>query len=326
MVDTAVAAGGTVGYAVFAAGTAGVWSRAVGVMIEVLPPVHKVRLAVRNGAVEGSWTVHRDAVGVDVRRRRDGESGDVPVPTSGGTGFRDSTVDIDGDYTYLLTARYRRPDGTEVAADTVPVRHTARVAATLPPVTSLDGRRFGGGLVLSWVWPEDIRMAEVSWTRPPTDAEAGRMRLTRQQYQADGGCRIDVGPGTVRVQVCAIATADNGESRSLPAALEVPGAPAQVSYRVERQTRLFGGGTARIMLTADQPVPNCLVLVVIAPGRVMPRKPDDGQIVHREVHELSGPLELTVALPRRKPFWLRCFVTADGVQLIDPPISQLKVS
>jgi hypothetical protein len=325
VVDTGVAAGGTVGYAVFAAEAGGSWSRPVGATIEVLPPVHKVRLAVRGGAVEASWTVHQDAVGVDVRRRRDGESDEVPVSTSGGTSFRDSAVDVDGDYTYLLTARYRRPDGTEVAAEAVPARHTARVAATLPPVTALEGRRFGGELVLSWVWPEDVRMAEVSWT-PFGGAEAGRLRLTRQQYQADGGCRIDVGPGTVRVQVSAIATGDNGESRSAPGTLEVSGSPPQVSYRIERQNRLFGTSTARIVLTADQPVADCAVLVVVAPGRVMPLKPDDGQVVHRDVHEIREPLELTIELPRRKPYWLRCFVETPGVQLIDPPISQLKVS
>ncbi|TDD49666.1 hypothetical protein [Saccharopolyspora elongata] len=326
VVDAAVAAGGSVGYAVFAAGEGGAWSRPAGVVVDVLPPVHRVRLAVRTGAVEGSWVVHRDVVGVDVRRRRDGEADDIVVPTNGSTAFRDSTVDVDGDYTYLLTARYRRPDGTEVVAETVPVRHTARVAATLPPVTSLDARRFGRELVLSWVWPGGVRMAEVTWANPAADAEAGRVRLTRQQYQAGGGCRIDAGPGDVRVQVSAIASADNGESRSDPVALVLPGAPPQVSYRIERQNRLFGASTARIVVTADQPVPDCTVLVVLAPGRVMPLKPDDGQVVHRDVHDLGEPLELTVELPRRKPYWLRCFVNAPGVQLIDPPISQLKVS
>ncbi|MGP4020978.1 hypothetical protein, partial [Saccharopolyspora sp. 5N708] len=326
VLDSGAAAGSAVGYAVFAAGAGGAWSRPVGATTEVLPPVHGVRLAVRGGAIEGSWEIHRDAVGVDVLRRRDGESTEVAVPTTGGTSFRDSAVDVDGDCTYLLTARYRRPDGTEVAAEAVPVRHTSRVVATLPPVTSLDGRRFGGELVLSWVWPDEVRMAEVSWTNPSAGAETGRLRLTRQQYQADGGCRLDVGPGAVRVQVAAIATADGGESRSLPGELEVPGALPQVSYQVERQNRLFGASTARIVLTADQPVPDCTVLVVVAPGRVMPLEPGDGQIVHRDVHELGGPLELTVELPRRKPFWLRCFVQTTGVQLIDPPISQLKVS
>ncbi|MCI2416169.1 hypothetical protein MOQ72_01930 [Saccharopolyspora sp. K220] len=326
VVDSGVAAGIVAGYAVFAAEPGGVWSRPVGATIEVLPPVHGVRLVVRAGAVEGSWQIHRDAVGVAVVRRRDGESSDVPVPTNGDTSFRDSTVDLDGDCTYLLTARYRRPDGTEVAADAVPVRHTSRVAATLPPVTALDARRFGGELMLSWVWPDDVRMAEVSWTHTAAGVETGRLRLTRQQYQADGGCRIDAGPGTVRVQVSAIATADNGESRSAPSALHLAGTPPQVSYQVERQNRLFGTSTARIVLTADQPVSECTVLVVVAPGRVMPLKPDDGRVVHRDVHELGEPLELNVELPRRKPFWLRCFVEAAGVQLIDPPISQLKVS
>ncbi|KAA5828802.1 hypothetical protein ABT337_29495 [Saccharopolyspora hirsuta] len=317
VVDAAAAAGGTAGYAVFAAAPDGVWSRPVGRTVEVLPPVHEVRLAVRGGAVEGRWKLHRDAVGVDVVRRD--ETGEVPVPTSGGTSFRDSTVDVKVDCTYLLAARYRRADGTEVRAEAVAVRHTARVAPTLPPVTSLEGRHFGRQLVLSWVWPDGVRLAEVTWA-------GGSRRVTRQQYQAEGGCRIDTGPGEASVQVTSLATGDDGEHRSKPSELSVSGPPAQVEYRVERRNRLFGARTASILLSSDQPVPECEVVVVVAPGRVMPLGPDDGQVVHREVHRIDDLVEITVELPRRKPFWLRCFVQTSGIELVDPPVAQLKVS
>ncbi|GAA0524282.1 hypothetical protein [Saccharopolyspora thermophila] len=322
VVDSDVRAGVLVGYAVFAAAAGGAWSRPSGTTVEVLPPVHDVRLSVHNGVAEGTWKVHPDVVGVDVRRRRDGEAGDVSVPTNGTTAFRDATADVDADHTYLLTARYRRDDGTEVAAETVAVRHTARVAPALPPVSALEARRFGGGVVLSWVWPDDVRMAEVTWT----GAAEGSRRLTRQQYQADGGCRIDPGPGPVRVQVCSIAPAEHGEGRSAPSALELAGTPPRATYRVERQKRLFGARTARIVLTCDQRVPDCAVVVVIAPGRVMPLRPEDGQVVHRATHDLGDPVEITVELPRRRPFWLRCFVETPGVQLVDPPTTQLKVA
>ncbi|MDA3627830.1 hypothetical protein OU415_20510 [Saccharopolyspora sp. WRP15-2] len=321
VVDTAAPAGVTAGYAVFAAEPDGAWSRPVGATVDVLPPVHGVRLAVRGGAVEGQWKLHRDAVGVDVVRRD--ESGEVAVPTSGGTSFRDSTVDVEVDCTYLLTARYRRADGTEVGAEAVAVRHAARVAPTLPPVTSLEGRHFGNEFVLSWVWPDDVRMAEVCWTGAAT---GGSRRLTRQQYQAEGGCRIDIGPGEASVQVTSIAATDAGEGRSKPSELTVSGPAAQVSYQVERRNRLFGASTARIVFRSDHPVPECSIVVVIASGRVMPLGPDDGDVVHREVHRIDGTAEVTVELPRRKPFWVRCFVRTPGIELVDPPVSQLKVS
>ncbi|MDA3646422.1 hypothetical protein LZ318_04225 [Saccharopolyspora indica] len=317
VVDTAAAAGTAAGYAVFAAEPDGAWSRPAAVLVEVLPPVHAVQISVRSGAVEGSWKLHRDAVGVDVVRRDD--SGEVPVATSGRNAFRDSTVDTKVDCAYLLTARYRRADGTELRAEAVAVRHRARVVPTLPPVTSLEGRHFGRELVLSWVWPDGVRMAEVTW-------EGGSRRLTRQQYTDDGGCRIDAGPGETRVRVVSIATADDGENRSNPGELVVSGPPAQVGYQVERRNRLFGPSSARILLTSDLPVPECEVVVVIAPGRVMPQQPDDGNVAHRAVHRIDDPVEITVELPRRKPFWLRCFVSTPGIDLVDPPVTQLKVT
>ncbi|MER7015932.1 hypothetical protein ABT324_31235 [Saccharopolyspora sp. NPDC000359] len=321
VVDAAAAAGGTAGYAVFAAAPDGVWSRPVGRTVEVLPPVHEVRLSVRGGAVEGRWKLHRDATGVDVVRRD--ESGETPVPASDGTSFRDSTVDTSVDCTYLLAARYRRSDGTEVRAEAVAVRHTARVVPTLPPVTSLQGRHFGRELVLSWVWPDGVRQAEVTWTGA---AASGSRRLTRQQYQAEGGCRIDTGPGEASVQVTSLEVGEDGEGRSGPSELAVSGPPAQVEYRVERRNRLFGARTASILLSSDQPVPECEVVVVVAPGRVMPLGPDDGQVLHREVHRIDDLVEITVELPRRKPYWLRCFTSTSGIDLVDPPASQLKVS
>ncbi|MER7079944.1 hypothetical protein SAMN02982929_05511 [Saccharopolyspora kobensis] len=321
VVDTAAAAGAAAGYAVFAAEPDGAWSRPAAVSVEVLPPVHAVQISVRTGAVEGSWKLHRDAIGVDVVRRDD--SGEVPISTSGRNAFRDSTVDYKVDCTYLLTARYRRADGTEVRAESVAVRHRARVVPTLPPVTSLEGRHFGRELVVSWVWPDGVRMAEVSWN---SASDGGSRRLTRQQYQDEGGCRIEGGPGETRVRVVSIATSDDGENRSDPGELSISGPPAQVGYQVERRNRLFGPSSARIVLTSDLPVPECEVLVVVAPGRVMPLRPEDGNVVHRAVHRIDDPVEITVELPKRKPFWLRCFVSTPGIDLVDPPVTQLKVT
>jgi hypothetical protein len=108
-----------------------------------------------------------------------------------------------------------------------------------------------------------------------------------------------------------------------------------VSYTVDMMRRpLIGGGTVRVRLTANQPVGRAVVLVVVAPGLVMPRRATDGQVVLRSQQDLVADheVELTAELPRlRKPYWVRCFLEDnDGgraaTQLIDPPTKQLKVS
>jgi hypothetical protein len=97
---------------------------------------------------------------------------------------------------------------------------------------------------------------------------------------------------------------------------------------------LIGGGTVRVRLTANQRVGRAVVLVVVAPGVVMPRSPSDGQVLLRSQQDLAAghEVELTTELPRlRKPYWVRCFLEDNGpdstaTQLIDPPTKQLKVS
>ncbi|GAA2806601.1 hypothetical protein [Saccharopolyspora taberi] len=323
VLDDSAPAGIVTGYAVFAAVEEGVWSRPAGAEIEILPPVHDVRVKVDEGAVQANWKVHPDTIAVDVLRR-DG-SGDASVATTGTTSFRDSGADRGSGSAYLLTARYRRSDGTDGESTAVRVESsTSRRAPTLPPMTGLEFRRFGPELVLSWTWPERARVAEVAWT----DADgSGHRRLTRQEYQASGGCRIEPGRGLVRVRVSGVA--EDGAAWSSPVEIDVRDLPPHIGYTVRRRSLPLLGGTARVTLTADQPVPTCAVLVVVARGRVMPVRPGDGQVVHRLEQEFrpGEPVEVSVRLPKlRRPYWLRCFTETAGVRLVDPPTTQLKAT
>ena len=134
------------GYAVFAAHEPDVWSRPARAEVEIVPPVQEVVLTATEDAVEASWHAHPDVIAVDVHR-----DGSVPVP-AGTTSFRDTGADADR--TYLLVARYRRPDGATTAAEPVRADHRNRAAASLPPVTGVRARRFGVELLVSWTWPE----------------------------------------------------------------------------------------------------------------------------------------------------------------------------
>lgn len=200
------------------------------------------------------------------------------------------------------------------------------------PVTGLRHQRLGPEVVLSWSWPEQAGTAEVRW-RTPTGS--GRYRVTRQQYLDGGGCRIRAGAGQVDLQVRSVVASGGGECLSAAAELTVADLPPAVSYTVDMVRRpLIGGGTVRVRLTANQPVGRAVVLVVVAPGVVMPRRPTDGQVVLRSQLDLVAghEVELTAELPRlRKPYWVRCFLEDNGggraaTQLIDPPTKQLKVS
>ncbi len=200
------------------------------------------------------------------------------------------------------------------------------------PVAGLRHQRLGPEVVLSWSWPEQVGTAEIRWR---TRTDSGRNLLTRQQYVDAGGCRIRTGTGQVDVQVRSVVASEGGECLSAAAELTVADLPPAVRYTVEMMRRpLIGGGTVRVRLTADQPVGRATVLVVVAPGLVMPRRPSDGQVVLRSQQDLTAgdEVELTAALPRlRKPYWVRCFLEGNGrgrtvTQLIDPPTKQLKVS
>ncbi|MGQ0778061.1 MAG: hypothetical protein ACT4NY_27230 [Pseudonocardiales bacterium] len=437
LVDRTAPAGLLVGYAVFAATHEGVqkgtWSRPTGVTIEVLPPVHNVRLTLEQGVVEGQWQVHPGVLAVEVHRGNTGGDTGTTVPISGKTAFRDRNVPESSDHVYTIIACYRRGDGSQACAAPVVARATSR-AKTLPvsalsvvpdehgsrititwrqpadaevsvrragepcawefgtvvaladlagygqevaglptddgewrtlttdaptgrfwyvpftlgpsgavcgqqaersialPITGLRHQRLGPEVVLSWTWPERMGTAEVRW-RTPTDS--GHYRLTKQQYQDAGGCRIQSGAAQLQVQVRGVGVSDGGECLSSAVELTVPELPPAVSYTVDLTRRpLVGGGTVRVRLITDQPVGRAVVLVVVAPGPVMPRRPTDGQVVLRSSQDLvpGNDVELTATLPRlRKPYWVRCFLEQNGAgsaaaQLIDPPTRQLKVS
>jgi hypothetical protein len=202
------------------------------------------------------------------------------------------------------------------------VRGHEEALGSAQPVTGLSARRLGDEQLLSWVWPEQAGTAEVTWS-------GGRKQITRQQYQREGGCRVRCAGGSISVSAV-VSTAD-GECRSSPAdvVIDVP-APA-IHYSVELSRRvLLGGGQVRVRLVADEQISRCTIVLVVAPGRVMPLRPDQGQELLRQTHDFAAatPVELVADLPKlRKPFWVRCFLPDSGpVQLVDPPTTQLKVS
>ncbi|HKS48323.1 MAG TPA: hypothetical protein VJT49_25080 [Amycolatopsis sp.] len=152
--DRTAPAGVLLGYAVFASTDGGAWSRPSGVTIEALPAVRDVRLTVENGVVEGRWTVHPGAIGVQVRRG-DGKV----VSESARTMFRDAGIPDGTDLVYTFIARYRRADGTEAVSRPVVEKTTSKASAR--PVRALTLAAVPGG---------SGPRVEISWRQQP-DAE-----------------------------------------------------------------------------------------------------------------------------------------------------------
>jgi hypothetical protein len=197
----------------------------------------------------------------------------------------------------------------------------AAFAFTLP-VRQLRGERFGSELLLSWVWPDEVAVAEVTWP-------GGTRRISRQQYRDEGGCRISLGPQAATLEVSAIMLGAREASRSTPAVVQIGGERPRLSYTLQRRgSRLTGGVRCTVRFESSASL-QCTVLVVVAEGHSMPLDATAGQVLARlddmVVPGAESVLELT--LPRlRRPYWVRCFVADDDkVLLVDPPLSQLKV-
>ena len=253
-------------------------------------------------------------------------------------GERVSTAEI-ASYGQELTSAPTLRDGWMTLTVAVPLGHSIYVPFTIDqrsgirgteatfgltqPVRQLHGERFGTELLLAWVWPDEVAAAEVSWA-------GGARRITRQQYRDEGGCRIPLGPQAAVIKVSTVVLSGREICRSMPATIQISGERPRLSYTLERRgSRLTGGVRCLMRFSSSQRV-QCTVLVVAAEGHSIPLKPETDQVLLRREETISPGLEnlLEVGLPRlRRPYWVRCFVADDDqVLLVDPPLSQLKVS
>ena len=152
-----------------------------------------------------------------------------------------------------------------------------------------------------------------------------------QQYRDEGGCQLRGVPGRSRVEVAAVILGESGESHSAPTSVEVEERPPRLTYQLRRRGhRLVGGVTCVVTLSGAEPVPGVTLIIVAAAGPAMPLSPKGGVELLRQpvVIDPAVPVVLEAPVPRlRKPYWLRCFLAEPApALLVDPPVSQLRVS
>lgn len=207
------------------------------------------------------------------------------------------------------------------------VGKSAMIAVT-DPVRQLTVTPFADYATVSWAWPPNAQIAEVSWR---VDGEEDVRRVDRGQYLSTGGFRVPLGQGPCHIEVRAVIAVE-GKSFTSPAV------SAEITQVVEPQIRYrvsstgpsvgpLGGRKKKVVFTADQPCSGVRIVMVASPGRVLPIKVSDGvPILDIVLPPSDTPAEFRVTVPGsiRKPFWVRCFVAAGQARLIDPPTTSLK--
>ncbi len=204
------------------------------------------------------------------------------------------------------------------------VRGQDAVVDLTAPVHRVRAQRFGDDVRVTWLWPADASAADVQWA-------GGSRRITLQQYRDEGGCQLRGVPGMSRIEVGAVVLGESGVSRSALTSVEVEARPSQLTYQLRRRGHRFAGGvTCVVTLTSAEPVPGVTLVIVAAAGHAMPLSPEAGMELLRQpvVIDPAVPVVLEAPVPRlRKPYWLRCFLAEPATALlVDPPVSQLKVS
>jgi hypothetical protein len=202
--------------------------------------------------------------------------------------------------------------------------------AVTDPVRHLTVTPFADYATVSWEWPSSAQVAEVSWS---VDGEDDVRHVDRGQYRSAGGFRVPLGKGRCKLEVRAVITVAGKSFTSPPVSAEISQVvDAQIRYQVSNtgpSVGPLGGRKKRVVFTADQPCSGVRVVMIARQGPVMPLSVSDGVPILDSVLSGSGVLgDLRATVPGsiRKPFWVRCFVTAGQARLIDPPISSLKES
>ncbi|ACY96977.1 Fibronectin type III domain protein [Thermomonospora curvata DSM 43183] len=192
------------------------------------------------------------------------------------------------------------------------VAGAATALQTVAAVSELTARRMGQTLLVSWVWPPGVGLAEVTWrpadgSAPPTTVECGR-----RTYEDNGGCRLPVGQDAGEVTVRAVVRDVHGRSRSRPRSVTVSAAGTEVRYEFRRRSGLRRRSRATLVLTAERRCRMPPLVVVHHVGSVRPLRPDQGEVICRvPARELdpATPVTVPIEVPpaRGGRSWLVCF-------------------
>jgi hypothetical protein len=205
------------------------------------------------------------------------------------------------------------------------VGRSAKVGV-IDPVQRLAVTSFSTYATLSWEWPPTVQLAEVTWE---LDGNADAVVIGLGEYRSHGGARVPLGRGPCRVEVRAVIMADGTSFTSPPVLAVIDNVvDTAIGYTVSRAAGPFGGRSRSAVFTSAEGCDGVRVKLVATPGRVMPTSADGGFVLLDTALTLKPrvPVKHDIAIPRqvKRPYWVRCFVTAGRARLIDPPIASMK--
>jgi hypothetical protein len=190
------------------------------------------------------------------------------------------------------------------------------------PVLHLHVVRQGIAAVATWVWPGRATAVQAEWTSGDTTEHR---TVTRAQFAADHGLRIEDARRGGRLEIRALAALGDGVAHSPPTAVGIDPAPPEIRYDIRRRRHLRGTDVV-LTFTADRDCHDLRVEVLVAPGELVPLDVDRGEVIER-----LGPLDLLrdvtleFSMPwpevskRERPYWIRCFFRApQPVSVTDP--------
>ncbi|HEU4348378.1 MAG TPA: hypothetical protein VFR35_11375 [Actinoplanes sp.] len=210
------------------------------------------------------------------------------------------------------------------------------------PVTAPQLRRTGDRLIVSWLWPEGVGLAQVRWETPGGGGET--FVISRAGYDSESGCVLNATPQGGTVEIRALSVGPTGTAQSPPVRCSVGPRAARVAYTVDRPQPPAGKPLLAklrdrvrdrqrvVALTSNQDCDDLEVVVVAAAGVAMPVRAAQGTELARQsgVHISPGtsyPIPVEVPASLSRPYWIRCFVEKPaGYAVTDPPIDQMKVS
>lgn len=229
-----------------------------------------------------------------------------------------------------------------IAGD-VAIVGTARRFVALPDVTDLKAEDFYQYLQLRWQWPAGCQSVLVAWRadifpQDAHDAGAAKRKISRGEYEREGGFRLEKPSKSAYKFVVFAATEMGGETVYSAGVREGARAqlrlapPVAVSYTLARGKLRRGRFT--LTLCAERPVSNLPEIIVIAKhGDLQPLRSEEGAVIASvKGANLSGDEKLPFQFELnglQRPVYLRVFFRdAEAYQnyrLIDPPPEQLRI-
>lgn len=200
------------------------------------------------------------------------------------------------------------------------------IAGTPQPATQIKTETFGDDLRISWKWPADDCIMELSWH---VDGIRRTRRVTPARYRKNGGVTIAGGAkAATDLSIGTVARFDDDET--VLAWTPIPWVPDVVtgnaSYDMKIHRTLMGKVICRITAQSDTTGHSIPARVVLKRGSAMPWDADDGRVV--ESIELDFTSHTTsrheIEIGKEKsPFWI-CVFPLDDSELIPPATRAMK--